>query len=416
MHKNFLFCRAYKVSLVVLLNILLFNSVTKASEEIDRNWVNSLDVYYENKKILENDKWFQTIIKSMINDNNIRAIVPTLKTKKRKKTSKKGTAGNIAYVNHLIVYQGNNSEIKTKRLDPNIIFMSGGTTFKTKEDYEEKKNLLEMKINGALEKKNVYEKRIDEREKEGKKSFKQQKVSNETLVQKAREKSERYSKSIEGYLKNTEKYKKSVYLASSFYDEATLLKDFSDPNQKRKHIEDTNRKALETLLNYLLNDPTHAEASAILYLFGGFSERDKLRNDKNFVSGEVIKSLEEINVEANNSPVKIIGSIFLVATLKDPCPKFCMPMFETFQKKLLNILKNKVKNYKNITVKDDLENLVLIGGVQPYQESPIKTTRSRMNVKNIQIDLNFTKPSNRLYSSDFGAWYKSSREKGQEKK
>lgn len=94
----------------------------------------------------------------MINDNNIRAIVPTLKTKKRKKTSKKGTAGNIAYVNHLIVYQGNNSEIKTKRLDPNIIFMSGGTTFKTKEDYEEKKNLLEMKVNGALEKKNVYEK------------------------------------------------------------------------------------------------------------------------------------------------------------------------------------------------------------------------------------------------------------------
>lgn len=147
-------------------------------------------------------------------------------------------------------------------------------------------------------------------------------------------------------------------------------------------------------MGYEPSDPTHAEASAILYLFGGFSPRVSPR----FYNGQISAALESIledekeYIKNPSNKIKIIGSITFVSTLNDPC-SICMPMFYSFKENLGRILREQVRRYVSIEMGENLENLILIEGVKPYEGS-----RARMNPVDEKITLDFENPSNRLYS------------------
>lgn len=118
----------YKINFLMLLSVLTLLSPTKAAEpeRCDRNWVRSLNVYYKGQLLLENDKWFDATTKEIVNDNYNEEI------RKNLKTSKKGGGGNIAYIKHIVIYKIDS--IKLKIYDPQIVFRSGTTLFKTEGD------------------------------------------------------------------------------------------------------------------------------------------------------------------------------------------------------------------------------------------------------------------------------------------
>lgn len=368
----------FRIGLSILFSvIILSNSFATDKEPIERNWRQSLDLYYWDKlkgktKIqIECDDWFKKVFKSTITAENNDKIRLNLRTK---------TEGNIASVKYGIVYMIDGIK-KYREYEPDVIFMSGISPFKTAEDYEK---LIE-KSKKQLQKQ-VQSEKITELEKE--------------------EKLKQLRKNIPIFLEKIEKYKKSVYLTSSFYKESKLPTDLQE---KRDYMFTSNTQAFKNLLGFNNPEPIHAEALAVLYLFGGFDEKVKSNLNPDFVDEGAVGLLEDIleqesKVVSEDKPITIIDSILVVATLKDPCFSICMPMFASLKDNMGAILENLIKREKKrnlIKVHPEMESVILIGGVQPYINSRGSLSTSSLSFKN-DILLWTVNNLHMIYSANFG--------------
>ncbi len=105
--------------------------------------------------------------------------------------------------------------------------------------------------------------------------------------------------------------------------------------------------------------------------------------------------------------IKIVGTVLMISSLKDPCQKNCFPMLLKFNEQLPNILQT-FPQIPGILLPNDFARIILIGARDFHREADhltVKTTRDQFNELspsfNTRIEIDLANPQARVYSARF---------------